>query len=101
MKADWLSDARKIPEEVMNYIRPMAVRAVEEKHYRPDLLAEIFGMSRSRLDEGVRWSRADGDAALETRTAPGAPAVITPSIEWWSAHTVLKSTPVTQGYDTV
>ena len=30
MKADWLSDARKIPDEVMNYLRRIVVRAVEE-----------------------------------------------------------------------
>ena len=49
MKADWLSDARKIPDEVMNYSRPRAVRAVEEKHYSPELSADIFGMSRSSI----------------------------------------------------
>ena len=29
MKAEWMSDARKIPDEVMNYLRRIAVRAVE------------------------------------------------------------------------
>ena len=43
MKADWLSDARKIPGEVMNYIRRLAVRAVEEKHQSPELIADILG----------------------------------------------------------
>lgn len=32
MKAEWMSDARKIPGEVMNFIRRIAVRAIEEKH---------------------------------------------------------------------
>ena len=49
MKADWLSDACKIPDEVMNYLRPIAVRAVEEKHYSPELIADIFGISRSSI----------------------------------------------------
>jgi len=27
MKAEWLSDARKMSDEVMNYLRPIAVQA--------------------------------------------------------------------------
>ncbi|MBK8753641.1 MAG: hypothetical protein IPL99_19205 [Candidatus Competibacteraceae bacterium] len=42
MKEDWLSDARKIPDEVMNYLRRIAVRAVEEKHYSPELITAIL-----------------------------------------------------------
>ena len=49
MKARWLSDARKIPDEVMNYLRRIAVRAVEEKGHSPELIAEILGISRSSI----------------------------------------------------
>ena len=49
MKAEWLSDTRKIPDEVMNYLRPIAVRAVEEKQYSPELIADILGISRSSV----------------------------------------------------
>ena len=101
MKADWLSDARKIPDEVMNYLRPIAVRAVEEKHYSPELIADILGMSRSRIYDWLRWYRDTGEAALDTRLAPGAPAVITPVMDGWLKQTVLNSTPVDHGYDTV
>ena len=101
MKAKWLSDARKIPDEVMNYLRRIAVRAVEEKHYSPEVIADILGISRSSLYDWLRWYRAGGEAALDTRTAPGAPAVITPMMEWWLEQTVLNSTPVKHGYDTV
>jgi transposase len=101
MKADWLSDARKIPDEVMNYLRSIAVRAVEEKRYSPELIADILGMSRSSIYDWLRWYRAGGEAALDTRTAPGAPPVITPIMDWWLKRTVLKSTPVDHGYDTV
>ena len=31
MNAEWMFDARKIPDEVMNYLRRIAVRAIEEK----------------------------------------------------------------------
>ena len=101
MKADWLSDARKIPDEVMNYLRPIAVRAVEEKDYSPELVADILGVSRSSIYDWLRWYRAGGEATLDTRTAPGAPPVITPIIDWWIEQTVLNSTPVNHGYDTV
>jgi transposase len=101
MTAEWLSDARKIPDEVMNYLRPIAVRAVEEKHYSPELIADIFGISRSSIYEWLRWYRDTGEAALDTRLAPGAPVVITPVMDWWLKQTVLNSTPVDHGYDTV
>ena len=100
MKADWLSDARKIPDEVMTYIRLMAVRAVEEKHYSPELIADILGMSRSSIYEWLQGHREGGEAALETRKAPGASPVITPTMDLWLQHIVLNSTPVDHGYDT-
>ena len=101
MKADWLYDARKIPDEVMNYLRPIAVRAVEEKHYSPELIADILGISRSSIYDWLRWYHDTGEEALATRMAPGAPLVITPIMDWWLKQTVLNSTPVDHGYDTV
>ena len=101
MKAKWLSDARKIPDGAMNYLRLIAVRAVEEKNYSPELIADILGISRSSIYDWLRWYRAGGEAALDTRTAPGAPPVITPIMDWWLEQTVLNSTPVDHGYDTV
>ena len=80
MNAKWLSDARKIPDEVMNYIRRIAVRAVEEKHQSPELIAEIIGISRSSIYDWLRWYREGGAAALDTRSAPGASPVITPML---------------------
>ena len=32
MNKDWVSDARKIPDEAMNYIRRIAVHAVIDRH---------------------------------------------------------------------
>lgn len=100
MKADWLSDARKIPDEVMNYIRRIAVRAVEEKHYSPELIADIFQISRSSIYDWLRWYRQDGEDALDTQSAPGAPPVITADMDCWLRITVLHSTPEDHGYDT-
>jgi transposase len=100
MKANWLSDARKIPDEVMNYIRRIAVRAVEEKHQSPELIADIFGISRSSIYDWLRRYREYGEDALDTQSAPGAPPVITPVMDQWLKETILSSTPVDHGYDT-
>jgi transposase len=101
MKAKWLFDARKIPDEVMNYLRRIAVRAVEEKRYSPELIADIFGISRSSIYDWLRGYREGGEEALDTQSAPGAPRVITPIMDLWLRETVLHSTPVDHGYDTV
>ena len=81
MNADGLSDARKIPDEVMTYSRLMAVRAVADKHYSPELIADILGISRSSIYEWLRSHREGGEAALETPKAPGASPVITPIMD--------------------
>ncbi|WP_157726415.1 hypothetical protein [Imhoffiella purpurea] len=47
MKPKWLSDARLIPDDVMSYLRKIAVRAVEESGYSPEDVIKIFGFSRS------------------------------------------------------
>ena len=54
MNAEWLFDARKIPDEVMNYIRRIAVRAVEEKHYSPELVADFLGIDRTSIYSNSR-----------------------------------------------
>ena len=36
MKPDWLSDGRLIPDEVMSYLRKIAVHAVEEMGCSPE-----------------------------------------------------------------
>jgi transposase len=101
MKAKWLFDARKIPDEVMNYIRRIAVRAVVEKQQSPESIAEIFGISRGSIDEWLRWYRDGGEKALDTKAAPGAIPVILPHMAQWLKHTILNSMPVDHGYDTV
>lgn len=61
MKAEWLFDARKIPDEVMNYLRRIAVRSVEEQHHSPELIAAIFGISRSFIHAWLRAYRERGE----------------------------------------
>ncbi len=101
MNPSGLSDARQIPNEVMNDLRRLAVRTAEEKGHSPELMAEILGISRSSIYDGLRRYRAEGEAALETRSAPGAPRTITAGLRGWLRKTVLTSTPVDHGDDTV
>ena len=61
MKAEWVFDARKIPDEVMNHLRRIAVQAVEEKHYSLELAADFLGISRSSIYEWLRNYREQGE----------------------------------------
>lgn len=99
MKDDWLSDGRKIPDEVMSFFRKRAVQAVRERHQSPEVVADVFGFNRSSLYEWLRKYDAGGYVALETRKPRGADPVITPAMEQWLKATVLTSTPVHHGYD--
>lgn len=101
MNAEWMLDARKIPDEVMNYLRRIAVQAVEEKHYSPEVAADFLNISRSSVYDWIHKYREEGEDALETKKAPGAPLVITPEMDQWLRKTILTSTPEAHGYDTV
>lgn len=101
MKAEWLSDARKIPDEVMNYVRRIAVCAIEEKQYSPELVADLLGISRSSIYDWLNRYRQDGEAALDTGTSPGAPPILTPEMDRWLEATLLHSTPEAHDYDPV
>jgi hypothetical protein len=47
MNDEWLSDGRKIPDQVMSYFRKRAVQAVRERKLSPEVVAKVFGFSRS------------------------------------------------------
>lgn len=100
MNDAWLSDGRKIPDDVMSCFRKRAVQAVRERKQSPEVVAEVFGFNRSSIYEWLRQYDAGGYAALETRKPRGADVRITPAIEEWLKETILKSTPVHYGYDT-
>ena len=100
MANEWLNDARKIPDEVMSYIRKLAVRAIVEFGWSPEYVYEVFGISRSSLYDWLDKFRRGGYEALETRVAPGAKPLITPEMDDWLKGTVLSSDPTDYGYDT-
>ena len=101
MNEDWLTDARKIPDEVMSYLRKIAVRAIEENERSPELVADVLGISRTAIYEWIRRYRQSGYPALDTRTSPGAPPVITEEMDAWLRYTVLNHSPMAFDYDTV
>ena len=101
MNDEWLSDARKIPDEVMSYFRKTAVHAIKEKGFSPELVSEVFGFSRSCVYDWLSRFKEGGYEALDTRVAPGADPKITEEIEDWLKDTVVNSAPQEHGYDTV
>ena len=72
----------------MNYLRRIAVRAVEGQYQSPELMAEIFGISRSYLRDWLWWCRAEGEAALDMRTTSGAALVLTVEMDRWLHGTI-------------
>ncbi len=101
MKDPFELDGRTIPGPTMDYLRKIAVRAVEEKGYSPEVVIDLLGLSRSCIYTWLRRYRADGLKGLETQKAPGSLPVISREMEQWLRETVLHSTPVEHGYDTV
>jgi transposase len=101
MGNEWMNDGRKIPDEVMDYVRKMAVRAVREMKESPELIAKLFGFSPSCLYDWLNCYDEGGYSALETGKARGAEPLIPPDVDRWLAKTVLESTPDRHGYDTV
>jgi transposase len=96
----WLNDYRKVPDEVMSYIRKIAVRAIEEGGMSVELIAQVFGVASSAVYVWVQRYRKDGYAGLDTRLAPGADRVITKEIEDWLRVVVLNTTPLDHGFET-
>ncbi len=101
MEEDWGLDGRKIPDVAMDYLRRVAVRAVEEKGFSPELVIEVLGLSRSCMYHWLKRYRQQGLEGLDSKVAPGAAAQVTAEMEQWLCQTVLNSTPVEHGYDTL
>lgn len=100
MQADWLKDGRKIPDDVMNYVRQMAVHAVRDEGESPEVVARVFQFHRSCIYRWLKQYDEGGEDALITRTPPGATPVVTSEMDEWLKMVVLGSTPLQFGYDT-
>ena len=81
----------------MNGLRRIAVRAVEETNSRPEVIADVLGISRSCIYDGLRRYREGGENALDTQSAPGGTPVITQPMDRWLKTVVLTTTPEDHG----
>jgi transposase len=100
-KEPWVDDARKIPDDVMNYIRKLAVYAVEKRGVSPEEVTNVLGMNRTCIYRWINIYHEDGIDALETESAPGAMPKITREMDDWLKYVVLEKSPLDYGYDTV
>jgi len=100
MNTTWLDDYRKIPDDVMCYIRIMAVNAVRVLGQSPEMVAKVYNFDRSCIYRWLNQYDHGGFEALESKMAPGAEPLITSEIDEWLKQTVLASTPIEFGYDT-
>lgn len=100
MSEDWLVDGRKIPDEVMSYIRKMAVHAVRERGESPETVSRIFNFNRHCIYRWLNQFDESGYVGLETGIAEGAQRIITEDVDNWLKFVVLEKTPVDFGYDT-
>lgn len=76
MNVDWLADGRKIPDEVMYYIRIMAVHAVRVLGLSPELIATAYHFNRACIYRWLKQYDEGGFEALESKTPPGAELLI-------------------------
>ena len=100
MKPHWLSDARLIPDDVMGYLRKIAIQAVKEKGYSPEDVTDMLGFSRSCIYDWLNRFSQYGYDGLDTKKAPGAPPIVTQEMDDWLKTTILNATPEDFGYDT-
>ena len=99
-KPRWLSDARLIPDEVMSYLRKIAVHAVKEDGFSPEDVSALLGISRSSVYAWLKRFKHAGYDGLDTKKAPGAEPVVTETMDAWLKQTVLETTPEAFGYET-
>jgi transposase len=100
MNIDWLQDGRKIPDNVMLYIRVMAVYAVRELGQSPEDVIKVLNFNRACMYRWLRLYDEGGYAALESDMPVGAEPMITSELDEWLKKTILEKTPIDFGYDT-
>lgn len=100
MNLDWLNDGRKIPDDVMHYIRVMAVNAVRILGLGPEEVARAYNFNRHCIYRWLNQYDKGGFDALKSETAPGAIPLVTEEMDEWLHHVVLSHTPLDFKYDT-
>jgi transposase len=100
MNFDWLNDGRKIPDDVMYYIRVMAVHAIRVLGQSPEVIAKAYNFNRACIYRWLKQYDGGGFAALESEMPAGAQPLVTREMDEWLRQRVLKQNPVDFGYDT-
>jgi transposase len=100
MTPEWLEDGRKVPDDVMYYIRRMAVYAVRVLGQSPEKVAEAYNFDRSCIYRWLKQYDEGGFETLESHMPRGTDPIITQAIEDWMKLAILNSTPFDFGYDT-
>jgi transposase len=100
MIPEWLEDGRKVPDDVMCYIRRMAVYAVRVLGQSAETVAETYNFDRSCIYRWLKQYDGGGFESLESHMPRGSDPVITQAIEDWMKQVILNSTPVDFDYDT-
>lgn len=100
MNLDWLNDGRKIPDDVMYYVRIMAVHAVRVLGQSPEDVIRVFNFNRACMYHWLRLFDEGGYSMLESAMPPGAEPLVTRKLDEWLKQTVLNKTPIDFGYDT-
>ncbi len=94
-------DGRRLPAEVKDHLRRIAVHAVLVKGYSPEAVIDILGLSHSCIYTWLRRYQEEGWSGLTTHQPPGTPPLITPAMDDWLYMTVTQYTPQDFGYDTL
>lgn len=100
MNVEWIRDGRKIPDEVMDYIRVMAVNAVRNLGLSPETIAKAYNFNRDCIYDWLRGYDHGGYSALKSRKPKGAQLVLTKEMDDWLKGVILSSTPHDHGYET-
>jgi transposase len=99
MNLDWLNDGRKIPDDVMHYIRVMAVNSIRVLGQSPEDIAKAYNFNRHCIYQWLRQYDAGGFDALKSDMPPGAAPLVTDEMDQWLKHVVLEHTPLDFKYD--
>ena len=100
MNYEWLSDGRKIPDDVMHYIRVMAVHAVRGLGQSPEIVAKTYNFNRPCIYRWLRQCDEGGYEALKSDMPAGAKPLIDAEMDDRLKSAVLDKTPVDHGHDT-
>ena len=100
MTPEWLEGGRKVPDDVMYYIRRMAVYAVRVLGQSPEKVAEAYNFDRSCIYRWLKQYDGGGFEALESHMPCGSDPIITKATDDWMKQAVLDSTPADFVYDT-